>query len=236
VCNPRLARTRRNNLPSGLQTGKKQFLKGKWRPSSLDGNSSKRVLEILFPPTLSKSRRQILLFRVGDKSLVPSDDTEPGADGSFCARDLRPGKYVVLFRAGPDESPDLFAFYPGVLKPSEATEVEVAPGETVSHLLFRVLNHQTYTVSGKISAFNKSMRQAEPKVMLVSAADRFLLALGYSTDVASDGTFPFRQVLPGKYWAAVTVDSGGTTKWSTRKVEVSVDGEVTDLSLELFAN
>jgi hypothetical protein len=179
---------------------------------------------------------QILLFRDGDKSLVPSDEIEPGADGSFCIRDLRPGKYVVVFRDGPDESPDLFAFYLGVIKPSEATKVEVAPGETVSHLLFKVPSRQTYTISGKISAFNKSKRQAEPKVMLVGAADRFLLALGYSADVATDGSFALLHVLPGKYWAAVMVDSDGNPKWSTRKVEVNVDGDVTGLSLELFAN
>lgn len=179
---------------------------------------------------------EILLFRVGDKSLIPSDEIEPGADGSFCTRDLRPGKYVVVFRHGPDESPDLFAFYPGVIKPSEATEVEVAPGETVPRLLFKVPSRQTYTVGGKISAFNKSKRQVEPKVMLLSAADRFLLALGYSADVATNGTFALLHVLPGKYWAVVMVDSDGTTKWSTRKVEVNVDGDVTDLSLELSAN
>jgi hypothetical protein len=179
---------------------------------------------------------QILLFRIGDKSLVPSDEIEPESDGSFCARDLRPAKYILVFRGGPDESPDLFAFYPGVIKPSEAAEVEVAPRQTVSHLLFKVPSRQTYTVGGKISAFNKSTRQVEPKVMLLSAADRFLLALGYSADVAADGAFVLHQVLPGRYWAVVTVDSDGTTKWSTRKVEVNVDGDVSDLNLELFAN
>ncbi len=179
---------------------------------------------------------QILLFRAGDKSLIPSDEIAPGADGSFCARDLRPGKYVVVFRDGPDESPDLFAYFPGVIKPSEATEVEVAPRETVLHLLFKVPSRRTYTVSGRISAFNKSKRQATPKVMLVSAADRLLLALGYSADVATDGTFSLLHVLPGKYWAAVMVDSDGNAKWSTRKVEVNVDADVTGLSLELSAN
>ncbi len=179
---------------------------------------------------------EILLFRVGDKSLVPSDQTEPGVDGSFCARDLRPAKYLLLFKDGPDESPNLFAFFPGVIKSSEATELEVAPGETVSNLLFKVPSRQTYTVGGKISAFNKSKGQAEPKVMLLSAADRFLLALGYSADVATDGTFALLHVLPGKYWAVVIVDSDGTTKWSTRKVEVNIDGDVTGLSLELSAN
>jgi hypothetical protein len=179
---------------------------------------------------------QILLFRVGNKSLVPFDEIEPGADGAFCAGDLRPGKYLLVFRHGPDESPNLLAFFPGVIKPSEATEVEVAPGERVGHLLFKVPSRQTYMVSGKILAFNKSKRQAEPKVMLLSAADRFLLALGYSADVATDGTFMFPQVLPGKYWTVVTIDSNGTTKWSTRKAEVNVDGDVTGLNLELFAN
>jgi len=178
---------------------------------------------------------QILLFRVGDKSLVPPDEIEPGADGSFCARDLRPSKYVLVFRDGPDESPEL-TFYPGVIKPSEATEVEVAPQETVSHLLFKVPSRQTYTVSGRIAAFNKPKQQAEPKVMLLSAADRFLLALGYSADVAADGAFVLRRVLPGKYWAVATVDSDGKTKWSTRKIEVNVEEDVTGLSLDLSAN
>jgi hypothetical protein len=102
--------------------------------------------------------------------------------------------------------------------------------------MFKVPSRKTYTVSGRIWEFNKSKQQAAPKVMLLSAADRFLLALGYSADVAADGTFVLSRVLPGKSWAVVTVDSDGTTKWSTRKVEVNVDGDVNGLSPELFAN
>lgn len=178
---------------------------------------------------------QIQLIRVGNKSPVPTDEAELQPDGSFCARDLRPGKYLLLFRAGSEESPNLFAFFPGVIKASEATQVEVASAETVSHLLFKVPGRQTFTVSGKIAAFNKSKLRVEPKVMLASA-DEFLFALGYSADVAADGTFVLHEVLPGKYWAVVIVDSDGTTKWSTRKVEVNVDGDVGGLDLELLAN
>ncbi len=217
------------------------YLRGE--PEIPEGNQKKLATErgalcghLVLDNSARATDGEVLLFRVGDKSLVPSDDAEPGADGSFCARDLRPGKYLILFRAGPDDSPDLFAFYPGVIKASEATEVEVAPQETLSHLLFRVPSRRTYTVSGKISAFNKSKRQVGPRVMLLSAADRFLLALGYSADVATDGTFALLHVLPGKYWAVVMVDSDGTTKWSTRKVAVNVDGDVTGLGIELSAN
>ena len=172
--------------------------------------------------------------RVGNKSPVPTDEAEVQPDGSFCAHDLKPGKYLLVFRGGSEEAPGPFAFFPGVIKASEATEVAVAPGETVSHLLFKVPSLQTFTVGGKISSFNKSELQVKPKVMLASA-DGFVLAQVYGADVVADGTFALRQVLPGKYWAAVIIDSDGSTKWATRKVEVNVDGNVSDLNLELFA-
>ena len=71
--------------------------------------------------------------------------------------------------------------------------------------------------------------------MLLSA-DRFLLALSYVQEVTADGTFTFPKVLTGKYWAIVDVESSGDTKWSTKKAEVNVDGDIRDLSLDLTAN
>ena len=44
------------------------------------------------------------------------------------------------------------------------------------------------------------------------------------------------QVLPGEYWAIVTVDASVESKWSTRKARVEVVGDITHLSLELIAN
>jgi len=46
----------------------------------------------------------------------------------------------------------------------------------------------------------------------------------------------FNQVLPGEYWAIVTVDPSVESKWSTRKAGVEVVGDVTHLSLELITN
>ena len=179
------------------------------------------------------SQGQILLFKAGNSSPIPSEETEPGADGSFCANDLRPGSYLLLFKDSADESPNLFGFFPGVVKPSEATELEVKAGETVSHLLFKVPNPQKYSVRGKITAFDEFKRQAAPKVVLMSPHKR-LLVMGYSAEVSSDGTFAVSHVLPGTYWAVVTVEADSTAKWSTRKVEVSVGGDVSGLALELF--
>jgi hypothetical protein len=189
--------------------------------------------QLVLDNSIRSTDGQVLLFRAGNKSPIPSDEAEPENDGSFCVT-VVPGKYFLLFKDGSEESPKLFAFFPGVTKMSEATAINIEPGQTVSHLLFKVPVQRTYSVSGKISTFNKSQLKADPKAILVSADQSF--ALAYAEDVAPDGAFIFRHVLAGKYWAVVTVDSDGTTKWSTRKVAVDVDGNVTDLSLELIAN
>jgi hypothetical protein len=44
------------------------------------------------------------------------------------------------------------------------------------------------------------------------------------------------QVLPGAYWAIVTVDAGVESKWSTRKAQVEFVGDILKLALELIAN
>jgi len=180
---------------------------------------------------------EVFLFRERSSSLMPSEEADPGADGSFCITDILPGKYFMVFNYGPEHSPTSFAFFPGVSKLSEAKAVEISAGQPTSHVLFKVNPQKTYTVSGKISDFSKGQRQAQPKVLLLSA-DRFLLALSYEQEVATDGKFTFPQVLPGKYWAIVDVESntGSNTRWSTKKVEVDVDGNVRDLALELIPN
>jgi hypothetical protein len=180
---------------------------------------------------------EVLLFREGSSSLMPVEGVDPEPDGSFCFKQIRPGKYLIVFENGPQGSPTVFSFFPGVRKSSEAKAIEVDEGQTISHLLFTVVGQKAYTVSGKISDFSKGQRQAQPKVLLLSA-DRLLLAPSYEQEVVPDGTFSFPQVLPGKYWAIVDVasNSDSNTKWSTRKIEVEVDGNVQDLSLELIAN
>jgi hypothetical protein len=177
---------------------------------------------------------QVFLIRVGNKSPIPTDEAELARDGSFCVTEVIPGKYHLLFINRAEDSPTSFVFFPGVVKSSEATAIEVKSGRAMSDLVFDVPPQPTFSVSGTVRASNKSPLSAECKVALLSAEPlSFLLA--YSQDVGPSGTFDFRNVLPGKYWAFVTVDSDSATNWLTRKVEVNVEVSVADLSLELVA-
>ena len=70
--------------------------------------------------------------------------------------------------------------------------------------------------------------------MLLSA-DPLSFPLVYTQEVSPSGSFDFAQVLPGKYWAFVSLDSDTASKWLTRKVQVDVEVRVPHLSLELIA-
>jgi hypothetical protein len=176
---------------------------------------------------------QILLVRLGRKSPVPDNEAGPDRDGSFCLTDLNPGKYHLLFVNRIEQSLTSFVYFPGVADPSEATAIEIIPGHTPPDLVFNIPAQATFSVSGTVSNSDNPHLPAAVRVMLMSAGQPLL---AYTADAATSGAFVFNNVLPGEYWAIVTVDPSVESKWSTRKARVEVVGDITHLSLELIAN
>jgi hypothetical protein len=176
---------------------------------------------------------QILLLPVGIESPLPSDKAEPAQDGSFCVTEVAAGKYHLVFTKGNEGSPTSFVFFPGVTKPSEATEIDVIEGQINPDLRFMIPTQPAFSVSGSVVVSKGSTFPDGCKVILWSI-DPLSFPLAYSQDVSPSGSFDFAKVLPGKYWAFVTVDSDISSTWLTRKVEVNVDVPVTDFSLEIF--
>jgi hypothetical protein len=174
----------------------------------------------------------LLLISAGDKSPVPTDEAEIAADGSFCAKDVAPGEYYLLYVGGTEEIPDSFGFFPGVTKLSDAKTISVGRGQQIENLLLKVPFQPSYSVSGGVTAFDKAYTELQPKVALFNA-EYIQVGLIYSQGLSSDGTFEFPHVLPGKYLAIVTVDGDDASKWLTTKVAVDVDNNVSGLSLTL---
>jgi hypothetical protein len=177
---------------------------------------------------------QILLLRVGNGSPIPTDGVDLASDGSFCANGVIPGKYHVVFINGAEGSPTSFAFFPGVVKSSEADAVEVKSGQPNSKIVFNVPPQPTFSVRGTVHASRKAALPTECKVALMRT-DPSSFALTYTQDVGPNGYFDFQRVLPGEYWAFVVVDSDAASNWLTRKAQVDVEVTVANLSLELIA-
>ncbi len=176
---------------------------------------------------------QILLVRLGRKSPVPDHEAGPDGDGSFCLTDLSPGTYHLLFVNRVEGSLTSFIYFPGVTDPSEATAIKIIPGRRPPDLVFDIPAQATFSVSGTVSNSDNPQLRAAVRVMLMSASQPLL---AYTTEAATSGSFAFNNVLPGEYWAIVTVDPSVESKWSTRKARVEVVGDTTCLSLELIAN
>ncbi len=176
---------------------------------------------------------QVLLFRIGRKSPVPDSEGGPDKDGSFCVTDVKPGKYHLLFVNRIEESLTSFVYFPGVTDVSEASTIDIIPGHTPSDLLFNIPAQTRFSVSGTVSNSDSPQLPAAVKVMLMSTIQPLL---AYTADAATTGSFVFNQVLPGEYWAIVTVDARVESKWSTRKARVEVVGDIPHLSLELIVN
>jgi hypothetical protein len=178
---------------------------------------------------------QIFLYGTGGNSFIPDDEAELQNDGSFCASDLKPGKYLLLLLDDTDavDSSVSIGFYPGVAHVSEAFPIEVKAGETTSGLQFNVPQPLTHSVSGSIRAKNASKLPEQVEVILLSA-EPSEYRFPYLQRLEQDGSFRFPKVLPGKYWAIATTTGEGSSNWSTRKVSVDVDRNVTGLSLELI--
>jgi hypothetical protein len=180
----------------------------------------------------SSTETRLVLIYAGNKSPVPSEMAEVNRDGSFCALDIPPGEYYLLYRSGDAESPDSFAFFPGATKISDAKAIAIGSGQQVEDLLLKVPFQPSYSVSGAVAAFEKSFAGLRPKVILLKE-DQIYFGLNYWQDLTPDGTFAFPHVLPGRYWAIITVDGADTSKWFTTKVAVDVESNVSGLSLTL---
>lgn len=181
---------------------------------------------------LKLSDSQILLFRIGSVSPIPYDEADPGDGGAFCFTDEEPGSYYLGFMSGAEGSPTSFVFYPGVSQRSEASEIDLKGGEVHPELTFNVPPQNAFSVRGNIATADGEPLPPECKVLLLRA-DRLSSTASYDQGARTDGSFDVSRVLPGKYWAFVTIDSDAAAHWLTRKAEVDVSSDVGDVSLEL---
>jgi hypothetical protein len=178
------------------------------------------------------SENRLLLIGVGNKSIVPSDEAEVEENGSFCASNVAPGEYYLLYVSGSRDATTSFGFFPGVTRLADARTISIERGQQIENLLLKVPFQPFYSVSGRVAAFDKAYAELQPKVALFNA-EYIQVGLIYSQDLSLDGIFEFPHILPGKYLAIVTVDGDDASKWFTTKVAVDVDNNVSGLSLTL---
>jgi hypothetical protein len=161
------------------------------------------------------------------------------SDGSFCSRQLGPGKYYLHFTRGAMGTLRSAVYYPGVGERAEATTMDVKAGETTSGVVFKVPQQNMYAVRGIISTNDKARLDARSVDVALVRLDGTLYEGTYSQSVDFRSAFPlpkvkyfnFENVLPGRYLAYVSVSGRG---WYAKKEEVTVTNHMKFIWLELL--
>jgi hypothetical protein len=190
----------------------------------------------------------------GRKQLQPSGGATTNDLGEYRIINLAPGRYYISAtdrpqqqfgtqerpgRAGAAQIGNITTYYPNGADASNATPVDVAAGGEMRGMDIRLLQAKVFTVRGK--ALDTSGGSAQAIVSFTRKDDNgnilaLLNGVGAS-QLRPDGTFEFRNVIPGNYVlqvGQVMAVNGSQPANVTGRVEVTVgDANVDDLVLPL---
>jgi hypothetical protein len=129
-----------------------------------------------------------------------ADSDQSKADGSFCIRYVRPGKYPpTAERLDAKDYIRWVAYYPGVAKRTQAKTIEVHAGENVPDLQFSVGKVRVHTVLFHIVSADGSLLPLEKFGVSIDAPERDALAYHLTQTRNINGEFPAGYVPPGNY-------------------------------------
>jgi hypothetical protein len=191
----------------------------------------------------------------GRKQLQPTGNGQTNDLGEYRIGNLAPGRYYLsasdrraqVFtqeragRNGGGQEGNILTYYPNGTDASNAVPVDVAAGGELRGIDIRLLRARVYTVRGK--AADASGMPVMAMVAFVKKEDSGNLATalggGGLNQLRPDGTFEFRNIVPGTYVLQVLqvmAVNGNTPANLTGRVEVTVaDANIDNLVLPLGA-
>lgn len=189
----------------------------------------------------------------GQRQLVPNSGASTNDLGEFRLINLAPGRYYVSAtdrrptqfgtqerpgRAGAVQEGNITTYYPNGADPSSAVAVDVAAGGEMRGMDIHLLQAKVFTIRGK--AVDSSGVPASAVVSLTrkDGGDSLpVLNGGGVSQLRPDGTFEFRNIVPGTYvllLAQVIAVNGNRPADVTGRVEVTVgDANIDNLVLPL---
>lgn len=181
---------------------------------------------------------QVAFLSTAGYSPVEHPQVSVKEDGSFCSGPLGPGKYDIFLTQGLGHSTMLGVYYPGVPERKQASEVQVAAGQTVSDIVFEIPRQKTYSVRGFINMPNNaSPGRVQIRLIGLDGAPFDVwrsetIELQGWTAIRGVKYFSIDNVLPGRYVPILSVDPPNAG-WSTPKQEVDVTNHSKFISLKL---
>jgi len=177
---------------------------------------------------------------IRDGPFGEGDEITSDANGSFCFRQVDPGKFLLNANVPDKKGTKLKGFYPGVSNRSEASVLEVKATEKVNGLNFRLHEESVHTLQFRIvNAINHPL-PSDLQVMLLDSLNPATMDYHEIETIAADGTATFESVPEGHYFATVFLDRDDDSTeakrfiWKPIKEEIDVNGEMQEIVLTLI--
>lgn len=190
-------------------------------------------------------KASVTMTQVRDEPFPPlqaADENGSETDGSFCIRDISPGKYILTAdRDDYDAHSRWMAYYPGVRKRSEAVPIEIHAGDNVSDLKFSVVRETLYTVKFRIVTPDGSPLPLDSLGVSVDSPDNDALSYHLEQNRNEDGIFYAGYVPPCYCMVRTYIQSDSETgkvpaelsKWQMAEEEVIIPAKEEVLLLKL---
>jgi hypothetical protein len=174
------------------------------------------------------------MTEVRDEPLPPMVASDPNlskADGSFCIRYIRPGKYLLTaLKSEYEDSVRWMGYYPGVAKHSEAVPIEVHAGDNLSDLHFSVRKERVYNVWFRIVTPDGSPVPLERLGVSIDSQERDALAYHLMQNRNENGKYGAGYIPPGHYLVQTYIQPDFETgkvpadlsRWQMAKQEVDI--------------
>lgn len=175
-------------------------------------------------------------YQGGKKRLQVVGMGQSNDRGEFRVANLPPGKYFVSVEApflpptieGEGESKDRTSFtrtyFPGVTEESAAAPIDIQAGNEVANINVTQRKVPVYRVSGVVRGLTGTSDAGRVNVSLQPAdgGNGFRrIVMGDNSNIAADGTFTLKNVVPGNYVANVVRFAGRPRTLGSTRVTVS---------------
>ncbi len=191
----------------------------------------------------------------GRKQLVPAASATTNDLGEYRLSNLSPGRYYISAsdrratlilttertgRSGEGQEGNITTYYPNGTDASTGAPVDVAAGSEIRGIDIRLLRAKVYTVRGKAASASGVPERALVAFVRKEEGSANLPAIlsgGSITQLRPDGSFEFRNIVPGTYVLQVlqAILNGNAPANLTGRVEVTVaDANIDNLVLPMI--
>ena len=188
--------------------------------------------KVLIPKGARIKSLKVFLWRAGEDALpFPLDDTETGADGSFCFIGLDRGEYLVgaLDVSEQHRGFCYIGYYPGTAQRSDAKPIAFSTSKANLKIEFPLVRQSLYTVRGRV----RGPGLAGLQVMLMNTNLDAFSALN-PMKPGPDGTFQFEGVPPGHYSAFAFIEADEAITFLSPAVDIEVTENRQGVNLDLI--